>query len=344
MKRGSVTVVAFSLALALGVAALTLSIDESADVSGSWFAVLWGAFGAALLTGLLSLNGVYDRMRAAPSNARPLVRRRRQEPTVERSEVALPESNPLEGRIEQELVAILDEGLALGPDAFRPPQFGPYSWWRDQATDFIETVFGATERQRFNEPYEPPPTTLARNVEDHVRRLRDLRDRRETWRLQVNAEGLRKAINERREPPPFPPKPSQSTAEQPQHPTPEPQASSTGQERLTGLARALEAFSKGTQRDLEDRFARLYEEGVRLRQQRAKPPLECYDLVCEWVGMARQAISQEIPRFVVEFDSGQQVPPRRLDETFDLQAQLDELLAEKVAYIGRIVTELRSGH
>ncbi len=104
----------------------------------------------------------------------------------------------LREKVEAELVAVLDEGKALGPDALSSPEYGPYVQWRDKSADFVQTVFGATERQRFSEPYDPPPKTLPRNLEDHLKRLADLRDRPHTWQLQVNAEGLQKAAKQRR--------------------------------------------------------------------------------------------------------------------------------------------------
>jgi hypothetical protein len=107
-------------------------------------------------------------------------------------------NEPLNEDVRRELVAAIDDGLALGPDAFQPPDYGPYVQWREHTTAFIETVFGAVERQLFLEPYDPPPTTLARNLEDRRKRLQDLRDRPGTWNLQVNAEGLRKATEARR--------------------------------------------------------------------------------------------------------------------------------------------------
>ena len=104
----------------------------------------------------------------------------------------------IETAAEAELVAMIEEGRSLGPDLFRPPDYGPYVLWRDKCSGFIESVFGAVERQRFNEPYDPPPPSLARNLEDHMKRLGDLRDRPHTRTLQVNAEGLSKAAQERR--------------------------------------------------------------------------------------------------------------------------------------------------
>jgi hypothetical protein len=100
--------------------------------------------------------------------------------------------------VQRELVAVIEDGKSLGPDIFRPPHYGPYMVWRDKTAAFVMTVFGPVERQRFSESYDPPPTTLARNLEDCQRRLADPRDRPHTWVLRVNAEGLCKAIEERR--------------------------------------------------------------------------------------------------------------------------------------------------
>jgi hypothetical protein len=102
-------------------------------------------------------------------------------------------------KIEAELVAIIDEGKALGPSTFQPAEgWGPYKLWADKAGTFIQTVFGDTEGQRYIESYDPPPDSIQRNVDDRLRRLRDLRDRRDTWKPQVDSEELQEAIEKRR--------------------------------------------------------------------------------------------------------------------------------------------------
>lgn len=65
MKRKQVVVIALTVALALFCTALPLSIVEGTAVDGSWLSALWVAFAVSLAIGLLSLNPVYDRMRAA---------------------------------------------------------------------------------------------------------------------------------------------------------------------------------------------------------------------------------------------------------------------------------------
>ncbi len=100
--------------------------------------------------------------------------------------------------VRDELVAIIDEGERLAPDAFRPVAYGPYILWRDKASVFIERTLGSVERQRFNAAFEPPPTTLDRNLRDHLRRLADIRDRPETWKLFVDRDEAEIAAHERR--------------------------------------------------------------------------------------------------------------------------------------------------
>lgn len=96
----------------------------------------------------------------------------------------------------------IEDGKALSPDVFRPPKYGPYTIWREKTAAFIGSVFATVERQRFLESYKPSPDGVAPNVQDHLRdhlrRLASLRDRPRTWELQVDAEGLRSAIEERR--------------------------------------------------------------------------------------------------------------------------------------------------
>jgi hypothetical protein len=100
--------------------------------------------------------------------------------------------------IQHELVAAIEDGKSLGPDAFRPPEYGPYKIWREKSGAYVETVFGSIEKQKFGEPIGEPATTLADNIDDHLKRLANLRDRPKTWDLKVNAEGARKAAKERR--------------------------------------------------------------------------------------------------------------------------------------------------
>lgn len=93
---------------------------------------------------------------------------------------------------------MIEEGKALAPDALRSPNFGAYTIWRERGEAFVEAVFGRVERQRFDQAYDPPPMTTDRNLADRVKRLEDLRDRPHTWELQVDAEGLRGAMEDRR--------------------------------------------------------------------------------------------------------------------------------------------------
>lgn len=105
--------------------------------------------------------------------------------------------------VECELVVIIDEAKAFAPDALRKPRYGPYELWRSKTADFIATVLGAIERQRFTDPPPPPnvlefETAVESALKHRLNWLRDLRDRPETWNVQVDAEGLQAAINQRR--------------------------------------------------------------------------------------------------------------------------------------------------
>lgn len=105
---------------------------------------------------------------------------------------------PAKVAVRDELVAAIEDGKSLAPDAIKTVRYGPYAIWRDKTAAFLESVFGTIERQRFDEPYGPPPATLERNLADRLKRLAGLRDRPRDWTIQVNAEGLRKASQERR--------------------------------------------------------------------------------------------------------------------------------------------------
>ncbi|HEX8645753.1 MAG TPA: hypothetical protein VF715_02555 [Thermoleophilaceae bacterium] len=100
-------------------------------------------------------------------------------------------------RVRHELVATIDEWKALGdPSAFWTGGSPAHvRLQRDKTAEFIETVFGAMERQRFLEAEAHPDLTGV--VEAHVKRLASLRDRPETWELQVDREGLESAHRRR---------------------------------------------------------------------------------------------------------------------------------------------------
>ena len=114
------------------------------------------------------------------------------------SGAADPLADPVARQARDELVAIIEHARKLVQGVSAEPGFASYDLWRQKSADFIEAVFGAVERQRFDDPYDPPGVGLARELDDRVRRLRNLRDRPETWDLRVAHCELHRAIDDRR--------------------------------------------------------------------------------------------------------------------------------------------------
>jgi hypothetical protein len=104
----------------------------------------------------------------------------------------------LRAEIQDELVAIIDQGRAVNKNAFDEPGYGPFKHWQENAARFIETVLGPLEAQRFQEAYDPPPLSFSETVEHRLKRLASLRDRPDTWDPQVSSSGLRDACELRR--------------------------------------------------------------------------------------------------------------------------------------------------
>lgn len=102
--------------------------------------------------------------------------------------------------VQDELVAIIDQGNTLNPNALAESELGPFRYWQQKTARFLEWVFGQMERQKFLEAYKPPPTDHAGLIAQRIRRLADLRDRPDTWRLDVDRWGLRLAMEYRRFP------------------------------------------------------------------------------------------------------------------------------------------------
>ncbi len=99
--------------------------------------------------------------------------------------------------IEVELVAMIDEGVRLSGDEFSGnPTLADFDAWRGPIVEFVGTVFGATEKQRLLEVkwngYE---------VRDHIAAvldwLRTLRDRPDSWRVEIDGEEVETAIQAR---------------------------------------------------------------------------------------------------------------------------------------------------
>lgn len=102
--------------------------------------------------------------------------------------------------IEAELVEMIDEGVRLRGDEFSGnPTLAEFDAWRGPIVDFVETVFGRTEKQRLLEVkwngYE---------VRDHIAAvldwLRALRDRPDSWQVKVDGPETEAAIKARRPP------------------------------------------------------------------------------------------------------------------------------------------------
>jgi hypothetical protein len=104
----------------------------------------------------------------------------------------------LRAEIQDELVAIIDQGRAVNKNAFDEPGYGPFRHWQDNAARFIETVLGPLEAQRFREAYDPAPLSFSETVEHRLKRLASLRDRPDTWSPQVSSSDLRDACELRR--------------------------------------------------------------------------------------------------------------------------------------------------
>jgi hypothetical protein len=99
--------------------------------------------------------------------------------------------------VERELVAIIEDGEALEPDVFRPVTHGLLTLWSEKAGAFVGAVFGEAERQRVLEA-GPASGEFSETLNARLARLRELRDRQQTWELQVTERGLRRAAADRR--------------------------------------------------------------------------------------------------------------------------------------------------
>ena len=99
--------------------------------------------------------------------------------------------------VQRELVAIIDDGEALA-SSVQPPRFGEYRAWCRLTATFLGSVFGLAERQRFGDPDNPSPDALSDALAERLRRLRELRDRPESWELRVDEGQLSEAMAERR--------------------------------------------------------------------------------------------------------------------------------------------------
>jgi len=162
-----------------------------------------------LLAGLLAVVAYARERKAAPLVEVPTLASHAQELTHSRRgrvygtdaiQQAIFENARREDRttVEAELVTMIEEGKKLCEEEFTgTPSWHPYYQWRQELLEFIGTVFGDAERQRFIEV-----EVAGAKPRDHVTAvmewLRARRDHPEGWALQVEGEQLAAAIGKRR--------------------------------------------------------------------------------------------------------------------------------------------------
>lgn len=129
----------------------------------------------------------------APSPAKP-----RLDPGQITRVLAERRAERLEAEIQDELVAIIDQGRALNKNAFDEVGYGPFKHWQEKTITFLETVLGPLESQRFTESYDPAPMAFSETVEHRLKRLAALRDRPQSWKPKVESHSLRRACEARR--------------------------------------------------------------------------------------------------------------------------------------------------
>jgi hypothetical protein len=105
----------------------------------------------------------------------------------------------LERAIESELTKMIDEWKAIRASEFTETANAPYSFLLGRTIDFIETILGRPEAQRFEDNGEEKPRTLNQLVDLRIRALSRLRDDRHRWHSQVDLQGLASAIKARKE-------------------------------------------------------------------------------------------------------------------------------------------------
>lgn len=100
--------------------------------------------------------------------------------------------------VRDELVEMIDQGNALFPDAYSSIELAPLKFWQSRAAMFVESVFGALERQRFLESYDPAPKDQSEWLEHRLKRLARLRDTPHDWELQIDRAKFRVVVEVRR--------------------------------------------------------------------------------------------------------------------------------------------------
>jgi hypothetical protein len=102
--------------------------------------------------------------------------------------------------IEAELVEIIDEGVRLRGDEFSGnPTWAEFDAWRGPTVVFVEAVFGKAEKQRLLE-VESNGSEVRDHVASVLEWLRALRDRPESWQVQIDGPEAEAAIKARRRP------------------------------------------------------------------------------------------------------------------------------------------------
>lgn len=105
----------------------------------------------------------------------------------------------LKTAIEVELVALIDEWKALRPSEFEETANAPYSFLLGRTREFLETILGRAEAQRFEDNGSEKPRTFNQLVDLRIRALSLLRDSADRWHPRVDLDGLGAAVAARKE-------------------------------------------------------------------------------------------------------------------------------------------------
>jgi hypothetical protein len=103
----------------------------------------------------------------------------------------------LGAEIEDELTAILDEWKALGRD--QEVDHAAYTFLYEKTADFVRVVLGDSGRRRFERDGSYRTGAANPIVDLRIQALEHLCDHPETWRIQVDAAGLRRAVSTRKQ-------------------------------------------------------------------------------------------------------------------------------------------------
>lgn len=109
------------------------------------------------------------------------------------------EEGALVGAIESELVELIDEWKALRPSEFAETANAPYNFLLHRTSEFLGTILGRAEAQRFEDGDGERSGTLNELVDLRVRALSLLRDASDRWQPRVDLPGLSAAVIARKE-------------------------------------------------------------------------------------------------------------------------------------------------